>query len=354
MSNRMQSLNWLKINGCIGGLAAGAVASFLAVTPASAQPKQPVIVYTAMSVDNLNEAKTELERDNPDIDIRWVKADTGTITARLLAERSNPVADVVWGVSVFSTELFDRLGMLEPYSPKGIENLKPSFRDARTPPHWVGHYVYTAAICFNTDEARKRGLPAPKGWQDLVNDVYAGQITMGNPNSAGAGLLMVAAWLQLFGETGGWEFMEKLHKNIAVYTVTGIKPCTSAATGEFSIGLSIEGRASQMMVKGAPIVPIFPREGLGWDIDTSAIIKKGGDMQAARRVLDWSVSQRAGAIYARLYSIVAQNFEYPKLPGIPGDIEDKLISNDLSWVSQNRERILSEWRRRFESKSEKR
>ena len=108
-----------------------------------------------------------------------------------------------------------------------------------------------------------------------------------------------------------------------------------------------------MMVKGAPIEPIFPREGLGWDIDTSALMKKSGDMQAARRVLDWSVSRRAGAIYARLYSIVALKFEYPRLPGIPADIEERLIANDLEWVSQNRERILSEWRRRFESKSEK-
>ena len=353
MSANMQSLLLRRIRKGIGVLTASLLMSVLLAMPSRGQTKQPVIVYVALSVDSLNEVKTELERDNPDIDIRWVYANSGILTARLLAERSNPVADVIWGVSVASIELFDRLGMLEPHSPKGLENVKPTFRDPRTPPHWVGNYVYSSAICFNTDEGRKRGLPAPKGWQDLANEAYAGQITMGNPNSTGTGLLMVAAWLQLFGEAGGWEFMEKLHKNIAVYTTSGSKPCTYAATGEFSIGLAIEGRASEMMEKGAPIEPIFPREGLGWDIDTSAIIKKGGDMQAARRVLDWSISPRAGAIYARISSIVALNFEYPKPPGIPRDIEERLIENDLEWVSRNRDRILSEWRRRFESKSEK-
>jgi len=92
---------------------------------------------------------------------------------------------------------------------------------------------------------------------------------------------------------------------------------------------------------------------LGWDIDTSAIIKKAGNMRAAQRVVDWAISSRASAIYARQYPIVAQKFDNPKPPGIPGDIEERLISNDLSWVSHNRERILSEWSRRFESKSEK-
>ena len=341
------------IHRCVGALAAGALASFLVVAPAAGQAKQPVIVYTAMGVEILNDIKTDLERDHPDIEIRWVQASSGILTARLLAERSNPVAEVVWGVSVASVALFDRLGMLEAYSPKGLENVKPTFRDPRTPPHWVGNYIYSGAICFNTDEARKRGLPTPTGWQDLANEAYAGQIAMGNPNSTGGGLLMVAAWLQLYGEAGGWDFMEKLHKNIAVYTISGPKSCTYAATGEYSVGLSLEGRASQMMEKGAPIEPIFPREGLGWDIDTSALMKKSGDMKAAQRVLDWSVSRHAGAIYARLYSIVALKFEYPRLPGIPADIEERLIANDLEWVSQNRERILSEWRRRFESKSEK-
>jgi iron(III) transport system substrate-binding protein len=343
-----------KIRKGFGGLVAGLLASALVAVPASGQTRQPVIVYAALGADSLDEFKTEFERDNPDIEIRWIDASSGILTARLLSERANPVADVVWGISVASIGVFDRLGMLEPYSPKGLENLKPSFRDPRTPPHWVGNYVYASAICFNTDEARKRRLPVPSRWQDLVDEAYAGQITMGNPNSTGTAFLMVAAWLQLFGEAGGWDFMEKLHKNIAAYTVSGSKPCSYAATGEFAVGLASEIRATQMKDKGAPIEPIYPSEGLGWDIDTSAIVKKAGDRRAAQRVVDWTISVRAGAIYARRSAIIALNFQYPKLPGIPDGIEERLISNDLSWVSHNRERILSEWRRRFESKSEKR
>jgi iron(III) transport system substrate-binding protein len=53
-----------------------------------------------------------------------VRDSTGVITARLIAEKNNPRADVIWGLSVFSLMQMDALGMLEPYTPKGAEELR--------------------------------------------------------------------------------------------------------------------------------------------------------------------------------------------------------------------------------------
>src|SRR3546814_17447871 len=58
--------------------------------------------------------------------------------------------------------------------------------------------AWAAAVCFNTVEAEKLGLPAPKTWKDLTNPVYAGHIIMPNPNSSGTGFLDVSSWIQLF------------------------------------------------------------------------------------------------------------------------------------------------------------
>jgi iron(III) transport system substrate-binding protein len=55
---------------------------------------------------------------------------------------------------------------------------------------------------------------------------------MPNPNSSGTGFLDVSSWLQLFGEDGGWDYMDRLHENIAFYTHSGSKPCKDAARGE--------------------------------------------------------------------------------------------------------------------------
>ena len=37
---------------------------------------------------------------------------------------------------------------------------------------------------------------------------------------------------------------------------------------------------------------------------------------------------------------------------VPGDIEAMLIKNDFAWAAANRERILAEWSKRYDGKSE--
>jgi len=117
-----------------------------------------------------------------------VRDSTGVVTAKLLAEKNNPQADVVWGLAATSLLLLKSEGMLEPYAPKGLEKLNAKFRDKANPPAWVGMDAWVAAICFNTVEGKKHNLPIPTSWQDLTKPVYQGHIVMPNPKSSGTGL----------------------------------------------------------------------------------------------------------------------------------------------------------------------
>ncbi|MGP1664812.1 MAG: hypothetical protein ACTS5I_02620, partial [Rhodanobacter sp.] len=38
---------------------------------------------------------------------------------------------------------------------------------------------------------------------------------------------------------------------------------------------------------------------------------------------------------------------------LPADYEQRLIKNDFTWASKNRDSILTEWRKRYDGKSEK-
>src|SRR5262245_64745728 len=73
--------------------------------------------------------------------------------------------------------------------------------------------AWVAAICFNTVEAQKKNLPKPTSWKDLTKPVYKGTVVMPNPASSGTGFLDVSSWLQLFGETEGWKYMDALHQD---------------------------------------------------------------------------------------------------------------------------------------------
>jgi len=323
----------------------------MAAGTATAQ-RTPVLVYTALETDAMKLYKTGFEKANPDIEIKWVRDSTGIITAKLLAEKANPQADVVAGVAASSLALLEQEGMLQPYEPKGFDKLTPAYSDTKRPPAWVGMDVWAAAICFNTVEAKKRGLPKPETWKDLAKPIYKGAIVMPHPASSGTGFLDVSAWLQMWGEADGWKYMDALHENIAQYQHSGSKPCKAAGAGEFPIGISFEFRAHQVLKSGAPVELIFPKEGLGWDIEATAIVKGTKNLEAAKKLADFSASKEAMALYEKNFAVVAMPGISKPLPNVPADYEARLIKNDLAWSAKNRERILEEWQKRYAAKSE--
>src|SRR5689334_12891424 len=114
-------------------LAAAALAALVALPGEALAQKTRLTVYTALENDQLGPYKQAFEADNPTIEIAWVRDSTGVMTARLMAEKDNPRADVVWGLSASSVVLFETAGMLAGYTPKGADALKPVFKDAKNP-----------------------------------------------------------------------------------------------------------------------------------------------------------------------------------------------------------------------------
>jgi iron(III) transport system substrate-binding protein len=325
----------------------------LAAGGAAAQKTQ-LLVYTALETDQLKAYQEGFNKVEPNIEIKWVRDSTGVITAKLLAEKANPQADAVMGVAASSLALLDNNGMLEPYAPKNLAAISAQYRDRKNPPAWFGMDVWGATVCFNTVEAQKRNIPKPETWQDLTKPVYRGQVVMPNPASSGTGFFDVTAWLTLWGEDGGWKYMDALHQNIAQYTHSGSKPCNMAASGEFVVGISFEYRANANKARGAPIDLVFPKEGLGWDLEAFAIHKGTKKLDAARKLAEWAASRDAMMLYGKNFAITAMPGVAQPLPNIPADYEQRLVKMDFAWAANNRERILAEWIKRYDGKSERR
>lgn len=329
------------------------LAALFAAGAALAQGKTQLLVYTALETDQLKAYEQGFYAQNPGIEIRWVRDSTGVITAKLLAEKNNPQADAVMGVAASSLALLASQGMLVPYAPKNLPAISAKYRDPKTPPAWFGMDVWGATVCFNTVEAKKRNIPKPATWKDLTKPAYKGQIVMPNPASSGTGFFDVTAWLALFGEKGGWTYMDALHENIAQYTHSGSKPCNQAAAGEFVIGISFEYRANTNKAKGAPIDLVFPKEGLGWDLEAFGIHKGTKKLEAAQKLADWASSKEAMMLYGKNFAITAVPGVAQPLPNVPNDYEKRLVKMDFAWAAENRERILAEWTKRYNVKTEK-
>ncbi len=334
--------------------AAVAMAFFaLGLVGGAAVAKTDLLVYTAIEADELAMFKREFEKDYPDINVKWVRDSTGIVTAKLLAEKANPRADIVWGLAATSLVLLANEGYFQGYAPKGMDKLNQAYIDpSNKPPLWVGQRAWIASICYNTVEAKKYNLPLPSSWKDLTKSVYKGHVIMPNPNSSGTGFLDVSSWLQMWGEEGGWKFMDALHQNIARYTHSGSKPCKLAAAGEIPIGVSFAYRGAKSKSKGAPLEIVAPAEGVGWDLESFGIVRNTKNLAAARALADWSVTLKANKIYNMEYAVVAMPGVAKPVKHFPPKILSKMIKNDFAWAAKNRIRILKEWQKRYDAKSE--
>ena len=323
----------------------------LALTAIGTQAGQ-LTVYSSAGADVLKIYADQFAKSHPAIKVNWVRDSTGIMQAKLMAEKDNPRADVVFGHTVANLVTLGQAGMLTPYAPKGMERLNAMYLPKSNPPSWVGMYGWASAICFNTIEAKKSNVPKPVKWTDLTLPAFKGKVTMPNPASSGTGMLMVTAWIQMWGEEKAWAFMDKLHENIASYSHSGDKPCEQAGAGEYVAGLSLPVRGGKVKTAGAPIEVIVAEEGTGWDMQVSAILKGSKNLDDAKVLLDWAISNEAMELYGRNSEVTAVPVKVPKMENVPSNIAEKMIKVDFDWVAKEQSRVVAEWRKRYDNKSE--
>ncbi|KAB7709192.1 putative 2-aminoethylphosphonate ABC transporter substrate-binding protein [Bacillus aerolatus] len=312
-------------------------------------------VYTAIEEELIPQYLETFEEKYPDVDLNIVRDSTGVITAKLLAEGKNTEADVVWGTAASSLLSLESKDMLEGYTPKESDKILAPYKDSEKPEKWVGNTTFMTGIVVNKEELKKRGIDAPKTYEDLLKPEYKGLIVMPHPASSGTGFLTVSAWLQIMSEEKGWDYMTKLHKNIGTYTHSGSKPAKLAASGEYPIGISLVYSGVQQKQEGAPVEVVLPEEGLGWDVEANALINKDDKEsdELAKAFLDWAVTDDVMKKYydANGFSTMENDFEKPE--GFPEGVEEKMYKdNNLKKAAENRDAILEKWEEQYGSKAE--
>ncbi|MBN2651103.1 MAG: putative 2-aminoethylphosphonate ABC transporter substrate-binding protein [Spirochaetales bacterium] len=303
---------------------------------------QTLIIYTALENDIIPAYIDDFHKNYPEIKYKIVRDSTGIIASKILAEKDNPTADVIWGLAATSLIQFQEQEMLEGYAPKGIEKIKPQFKDNSATPQWAGIDAWMTAIVVNTIELEKRALPTPSSYQDLLDPRYKGLITMPHPASSGTGYLILYGIFSTMGENT-WEYLKELDKNIAEYTHSGSKPATSAGTGEYPIGISFGFRGVSLKKMGMPVEVIFPQEGSGWELEANALIKKAEIKESAYKFLDWAISDSAMQLYSKNYAIIASDIQVENVEGFPVDPLAQMLNIDLKESAGAKTTLLSNW-----------
>ncbi|MEG2353331.1 MAG: extracellular solute-binding protein [Clostridium sp.] len=311
--------------------------------------KKTITVYTAIEEEYIGAYLDDFHAKHPDIKVNLVRDSSGVVASKLLIEKDNPRADVVWGLAASNMVFLDKYGVFEPYKVPNLNELNEIFYDtANEVPHWVANGGWMNIFAVNEKELEDKGIKVPTNYEDLLSEDFRGSLAMPNPASSGTGYLIVSGLIQKMGEEKAWEYMDELNKNMKEYSHSGTAPVKQAAQGELLIGVGADYTAIQMEEKGEHIKTIFPEGGSGWELEVSALISNDKITEEAKIFYEWCVSEVMLKNYADNRTLTPLKGYTTKLGmAYDGDITKQMIPYNLESVSKERNRILKEWEKRY-------
>jgi iron(III) transport system substrate-binding protein len=279
---------------------------------------------------------------------------TGEIAAQLRAEAANPKTDIWWGGTGDPFLQAAEQGLIDPYRPDYLDQLHDwSVRQYAMTQNMVGGF-YTSAIGFgfNTDLLKRKKLPEPKCWADLIKPEYKGEIEISHPATSGTAYTIIAGLVQLMGEEAAFDYMKKLHRNTSTYTRSGQAQAPNVAKGEVAIGVSFIFGFERWRHDKFPVKTAAPCEGTGFEIGGIALIKGARNKENARRYYDFLMSATGQALGAKSGSLqVPANRTFKPDPRIPSMDGVRLIKYDFEKYGKaaERRRLLERWTREVEA-----
>ena len=293
-----------------------------------ASAKDELVVYTALNEDEMASFVEKFKEDTG-IEIEYIQGGAGDISARVLAEKDSPYADVMVGGSVDVYEPLAREGIFVKYDSPNNDDLDPRFNDPNG--FWQGWYMGVLGIVINRDrfeaELKPLGLEYPVTWDDLLDERYKNVFVTSNPVTAGGGHIFAADQIFRLGEDAAWDYFKALDKNVHHY-YKGAGDCISpVATGEFIVGMSWVHDIYKQVKAGYPIDVVIPKQ-TAFEIGGVAIVNSGKNLENAQKFVDWLLTEEIGTMNTKnsnRYSVLAS---VPSPEGLPLLDEVDLVEYD--------------------------
>jgi iron(III) transport system substrate-binding protein len=121
---------------------------------------------------------------------------------------------------------------------------------------------------------------------------------------------------------------------------------TAITRGETALGSTVLHGVINEIMRGFPVEPVLPCEGVGYEVGSIAIIKGTRNLDAAKKFVDWALSvegQKVG-LDVKEYAIPT-NRNVPLPAQIPKLSDIKVIDYDFAkfGASETRRHLLQRW-----------
>ena len=302
---------------------------------------EQVLVYSIIH-DEETRALTELFTSQTGIPVSYIRATTGELVNRVIAEKDNPQADILLGGATSYHIQADEAGALEKYVSPAAADI-PSY--AKSPNGtWTGFCVLTLGVGVNTSRFDQKfpGVAYPSTWEDLLNPRFKGEIVMTDPAASSTAYLFVQGQLQRLGEKDGWDYLLRLSQNVGQFPDSGSAPPKLVGTGEYAIGIAYLHALTKYKSQGFDIQLVAPPQSVG-DEDAISILKGARNLSAAKKFVDFMLSPQAQELMSSLDFTIPVN---PKARAVEGSIpiaDIDLIDYDTKKASAERKAVLERW-----------
>ncbi|MCX8061810.1 MAG: extracellular solute-binding protein [Anaerolineales bacterium] len=261
-------------------------------TPSPQLPE--VVIYT--SVDQVySESILKAFEKQSSIKVRAVYDVEATKTTglvnRLIAEKSNPQADVFWSGEFVQTIKLKEQGVLQSYAGSSLESIPPEYRDREG--YWVAFGGRARILLVSTESLQPSQYP--DSIFDLLDEKYAAnQVAVANP-LFGTTATHAAALYALLGAENAYQFFEAL-KQRGVQVVDGNSVVRDkVVSGELIFGLTDTDDACAAIQKGASVQIVVPDQGvdaIGTLIipNTVALIAGASHPEPAKQLMEYLLS----------------------------------------------------------------
>lgn len=279
------------------------------------------------------------------IHVNFLRFSSGEALARVIAEKSNPRVDVLFGGPVETHIAGIKEGIFEPYKSPAFGVLPPRFRDPEG--YWVGIADDPLVFMSNKKFLKENSLKPPTSWDDLLHSAYKGMIQMADARTSGTAVTRIYSIIEVFGrdENKAFDYMKKLRKNVQVYTKSGGGGTIPVGLGQAGAGIFFIVDALKTRQEGYDVVVSFPKEGIGTSVEAIALIKGAKNPSLAKKLIDWSSSPAMQTLYAKYkINFVPARSEVKIEPSLAEILKGaKIFPIDEAWAGQNRKRIVDRW-----------
>ncbi len=300
-----------------------------------------VRVYAVVNEDDAR-LLAEMFEAQTGISVSVLRASTGELVSRVIAEAGNPQADVLLGGPSAQHIAIAETGALAQYQPAAAAGLPENAKSADG--YWTGFYVTALGIGVNEERFAERfpGTELPATWDDLLNPAFAGEIVLTDPVASSTAYLFVQAQLQRLGWEAGWEYLEQLAPLVGQFPSSGGAPPQLVGTGEYAIGVAYVHALARYRNEGFPVSTIVPPATAG-EVGAVSIVAGGPNPDNARAFVDFVLSAAAQEAFAAQSLTTPLNPDAALPEGVANSAEYDLIDYDAELAGEQRDEVLLRW-----------